>query len=360
MSLQSSIHNLSQSSNTAVFKNRIDPITPSDQSTPKIPEVPTQTVSSHPKIKQNVYYIVSVTIFNSTFTHVVLVKEAKPSCFNKLYLPAGKVEPNENLIEAAKREVLEEAGIVDVELTTLVSIEEQGVRWLRFNFVGKIRDETTELLKSVPDKETLSAEWYPVESVLELNDLFKNRKTLNREQTIFKKSFRCLDILSTIQEAYQISKHVIPQNIFIKILPNVGDSYENCSVRLIMSCKTEKTTYFIATEHSNLLPEVLIPIRPTVEDLVSERVMNYMQTCIIGDWSKNHEKIIFAGIVGVHHSGKNGCDGIRFDAVFEFTGEELPKISADMYSWVEVGDGSSRVLDLVKNHGLYAPALKHA
>jgi len=356
MSLQSSIHNLSQSSNTAVFKNRSNQtaVTPTNQNAPT--KVPT---SNLPKIKQNVYYIVSVTIFNSTFTHVVLVKEAKPSCFNKLYLPAGKVEPNENLIEAAKREVLEEAG-VEIELTTLVSIEEQGIRWLRFNFIGTIQSDET-VLKSIPDTETLSAEWCPVETILELNNLLKKRKILSPEQKIFKKSFRCLDILSTIEEAHQISKIVIPQNNFLKILPNVGDSYENCSVRLIMFCKTEKTTYFVATNSSKLLPEVMIPIRPTVEDLVSERIINYMKTCIIGEWSENHQKLMFAGIVGVHHSGKNGCDGIRFDAVFEFTGGQLPKVLGDLFSWIEVGDtGASRVLNLVTNEGLYAPALKHA
>jgi len=218
------------------------------------------------------------------------------------------------------------------------------------------------VLKSILDTETLSAEWCPVETILELNNLLKKRKILSPEQTIFKKSFRCLDILSTIEEAHQISKIVIPQNNFLKILPNVGDSYENCSVRLIMFCKTEKTTYFVATNSSKLLPEVMIPIRPTVEDLVSERIINYMKTCIIGEWSENHQKLMmFAGIVGVHHSGKNGCDGIRFDAAFEFTGGELPKVLGDLFSWIEVGDtGASRVLNLVTNEGLYAPALKHA
>ena len=41
---------------------------------------------------------------------MLLIQEAKVSCRGKWYLPAGRVEKNETLAEAAQREVEEEAG----------------------------------------------------------------------------------------------------------------------------------------------------------------------------------------------------------------------------------------------------------
>ena len=223
MSLQSSINNLSQSSNQAVISNN-------------------SSTTIVPKIKQNVFYIVSVVIFDSSMNQVVLVKEAKPSCYSKLYLPAGKVEPNENLIEAAKREVLEEAG-VDVDIATLFSIEEQGIRWLRFNFLGKLKSDEIKL-KSVADKETLGAEWYSVDEILELNKSFIKREFMSPGMKSFKNSFRCLDILSIIEEAHSFATTVISKNNFILTLPTSSQNYSNCSVRLIIThSKSDNKNY---------------------------------------------------------------------------------------------------------------------
>ena len=51
----------------------------------------------------------------------LLVQEAQEKCYGKWNLPAGHLDPNETIIEAAKREIKEESGL-DVELTGVCQI----------------------------------------------------------------------------------------------------------------------------------------------------------------------------------------------------------------------------------------------
>ena len=46
------------------------------------------------------------------------------------------MEPNETLVEAAQREVTEEAGY-ECQPTTLLSVETQGPTWMRLNFTAE-------------------------------------------------------------------------------------------------------------------------------------------------------------------------------------------------------------------------------
>ena len=221
MSLQFSIHNLSQIPN-------IKP-TSGDESGTVVP-----------KIKQNVDYKVSVTIFDISLKQVVLIRETKLDHHNKLCLPSGKVEPNENLIEAAKRETLEEAG-VDVEIKTLFSIEEDGVKWLRFNFIGILTSEDCKL-KNFPDKESLCAEWYSIDRIEKLNNSLKQGATLSPEMKSFKESFRRLDTIATIGEAQIAMQAMIKKNFLITI-PDINHECLNSSVRLIITSKLDNESY---------------------------------------------------------------------------------------------------------------------
>ena len=66
---------------------------------------------------------------------LVYFQEAKSSCAGQWYLPAGRMEPGEDIVEAAKREVLEETGM-NFDTTTLLLVEVAGGNWYRL--VGRV------------------------------------------------------------------------------------------------------------------------------------------------------------------------------------------------------------------------------
>jgi 8-oxo-dGTP pyrophosphatase MutT (NUDIX family) len=85
-----------------------------------------------------------------------LVVEERDGTF---YLPAGRVEPGENLIAAAVRETAEEAGIA-IGLRGILGLDHwwsEGHCKLRFAFVGEMALATAP--KSRPDEHSLGARW---------------------------------------------------------------------------------------------------------------------------------------------------------------------------------------------------------
>lgn len=98
---------------------------------------------------------------------VLLVQENLPG--EPWYLPAGRVEPGEQLLAAARRECREEAGL-HIEPTHLLAIEQRwrGTRpWTRFVFRGELVGDDTP--KTVADEHTQAAAWWPLERLSELN-----------------------------------------------------------------------------------------------------------------------------------------------------------------------------------------------
>lgn len=65
-----------------------------------------------------------------------MVQEAKKECYGSWYLPAGRMESGETIVEALQREVKEEAGLL-CEPLTLLSVEERGPSWIRFTFLAQ-------------------------------------------------------------------------------------------------------------------------------------------------------------------------------------------------------------------------------
>jgi phosphatase NudJ len=90
----------------------------------------------------------------------------EPSHGHHWYLPAGRVEARERLIDAARREVLEEAGI-PVILEGILRVEHTPLRdgsaRVRVVFLARPADDTPP--KSVADRESLQAKWVTVEEL---------------------------------------------------------------------------------------------------------------------------------------------------------------------------------------------------
>ncbi|MDM8567749.1 NUDIX domain-containing protein [Candidatus Halobeggiatoa sp. HSG11] len=84
------------------------------------------------------------------------------------YLPAGRVEPGESFIAAAKRETLEESGI-PIVVNGIIRIEHSPFAHstrVRLIVSGEPLNDTPP--KSEPDEESLEAGWFTVEQMRNL------------------------------------------------------------------------------------------------------------------------------------------------------------------------------------------------
>ncbi|XP_041354355.1 8-oxo-dGDP phosphatase NUDT18-like [Gigantopelta aegis] len=106
--------------------------------------------------KFNLCYIVAGVLFNEK-DEVLMIQESKRSCYGEWYLPAGRVEPDENFKDAVIREVKEEAGL-ECEPSTLLSVEFGGGHWYRFTFTGKVTGGKLKT-ESEQDAESIQAKW---------------------------------------------------------------------------------------------------------------------------------------------------------------------------------------------------------
>ena len=96
----------------------------------------------------------------------LLVQEAQEKCYDKWNLPAGHLDPNETIIEAAKREIKEESGL-DVELTGVCQI---GNRKLEDDVFVSVIFSTKVLggdIKFDPN-EILDVKWFSYEELLSM------------------------------------------------------------------------------------------------------------------------------------------------------------------------------------------------
>ncbi|ETN70016.1 hydrolase, NUDIX family [Necator americanus] len=116
------------------------------------------------RLHDNVNYVAAGIILrgDGPETEVLLIQEAKKTCYGKWYMPAGRVEAGETLENAVKREVREESGY-ECDVIELLSLEVQGSGWYRFSFYCEIASGE---LKTKPNQESLGAQWWSVDEVL--------------------------------------------------------------------------------------------------------------------------------------------------------------------------------------------------
>merc|ERR1719411_1828684 len=109
-----------------------------------------------PVVKKSVSYIVAAVLINDQ-GEVLMMQEAKSSCAGQWYLPAGRMEPGEDIYEAAQREVLEETGM-HFEPSTLLVVESAGGSWYRFVVTGGVSGGRLKTPADA-DAESLQAKW---------------------------------------------------------------------------------------------------------------------------------------------------------------------------------------------------------
>jgi phosphatase NudJ len=97
----------------------------------------------------------------------LLVQENKPE--RPWYIPAGRVEPGESLLEAAAREALEESGI-PVEIERVIRIDHtpfpENVARVRVYLVARPAADSPP--KSAADQHSLQAAWFTLDEIREL------------------------------------------------------------------------------------------------------------------------------------------------------------------------------------------------
>ena len=98
----------------------------------------------------------------------LLIQEAKEKCYKKWNIPAGHLECNETLFEAAKREIKEETGC-DIEITGICQIANKKLvddLFVSIIFKTKLLSENI----NFNTNEILDAKWFSYEELQSMKD----------------------------------------------------------------------------------------------------------------------------------------------------------------------------------------------
>lgn len=280
-------------------------------------------------LRKNVCYIVGAVIFNSK-EEVLMVQEAKRECYGRWYLPAGRMEECESILEALQREVREEAGI-ECQPITLLLVQEQGPKWVRFIFLA---EETGGSLKTTAeaDDESLQAHWWDRKSPLPL----RGRDIL----TLIDAGIKYLrNPWFPVTHPVDFPCHVVCQRLFLTFISSKADNDDR--LWLLMS-------------NNNAIPH--LPIAVSFRTHISKAVSKLIKECMPSSFISVHIR----GILGVQHNGRipGKTDGICFNTLVLL--ENSPEISSppslesDRYTWQEVTNQSlkAKIIERIKNRSV--------
>ncbi|XP_046984618.1 8-oxo-dGDP phosphatase NUDT18 [Schistocerca americana] len=275
-----------------------------------------------PLVKSTVTYIVIGVLMNEE-GEILMMQEAKSSCYGQWYLPAGRVEPGEEIEEAVKREVLEETGII-MEPKSLLLVETASGSWFRFVIVG---DSIGGELKT-PDKsddESLQAQWV---------------------KDVEKLCLRSSDIVPIIERARAYNKSP-PEPWHGKILP-VIKGHQKLLLRLLVCIKkrSNNRVHILLSEKNDIhLPLCEINPRKSLHS-----ILKTFMTEIFGADVAPHKP---HGVLSVEFSGRpEGInDGVCLTILVSFR-KPLEEVGIiDKYTWLEVSEtlGNEILNKLPKN-----------
>ena len=106
------------------------------------------------------------------YNKYLLVQESQENCYGKWNIPAGHLDPNENVFEGAKREILEECGY-NVEIEGIAEVANRVVPETEIFFVifsTSIIDGDAKC----DSKEILDVKWYTYEEILNMREKLRS------------------------------------------------------------------------------------------------------------------------------------------------------------------------------------------
>ncbi|XP_004591515.2 8-oxo-dGDP phosphatase NUDT18 isoform X1 [Ochotona princeps] len=267
------------------------------------------------RLRANVSYVV-LAVFLNEKDEVLLIQEAKRECRGAWYLPAGRMEPGETIVEALRREVKEEAGL-QCEPVTLLAVEERGPSWVRFVFLARPTGGILKTSKEA-DAESLQAGWFP--------------------RTSLATPLRAHDTVHLLELAAQYLQQAWHPPLLPQELP--------CSVvcqRLIAVFIGVQTLWvLVGTVGTPHLPVTVCDFTPAEQrGGLKVAVLRLLQECLTLHTLTVEPK----GVLGLQHLGRDGSDGICLDVLvavaFHSAGvraEEPPKVRGENYAWWKVAD----------------------
>ena len=271
---------------------------------------------THPHLGYNVCYIVASVLFNDD-GKVLLMQEAKTSCYGKWYLPAGKVEVGESFTEAAKREVLEETGLI-MEPTGLIMVEVNHSFWMRFVFSGKVVGGSLKT-EAEGDKESLQANWFSEvdSSILRAKDI--------------------LPLIDTARLYYQSKE----RRKFNEILPSyLQQNITVLRILYIAKVNDEFYTLLLSNPHSHVFT---LPLALLKQSSLATIVKETLNKCFPnGSLCEIKDSLI--SLLGLEHSGSEGSDGIIFNLAVPLHNKEnqsmlfqsIPQVKEHISDWVKI------------------------
>ncbi|XP_060132362.1 8-oxo-dGDP phosphatase NUDT18 [Zootoca vivipara] len=273
------------------------------------------------RLRRNTCYIVLAVLLNEE-KEVLMMQEAKPQCHGRWYLPAGRMEPRETIVEAMRREVQEETGL-QCQPLTLLAVEERGPAWIRFVFLARPTGGALKTLQEA-DAESLQAQWW------------------NRETPFL--PLRSRDILPLIELAlrYQASP------AHPRLLPVQLPSTFICQ-RLLLVCVGSSGDLWVlqGTTGAPCLPLATSGLAPSQ---LGHRLLVAIRHLLQDSLPHPQVPVRIKGLLGVQHLGKEPgqSDGICFNIMAavgdkgRWPNETPPELQSGAFLWRKVEDEALR------------------
>ncbi|XP_033015078.1 8-oxo-dGDP phosphatase NUDT18 [Lacerta agilis] len=273
------------------------------------------------RLRRNTCYIVLAVLLNEE-REVLMMQEAKRACHGRWYLPAGRMEPRETIVEAMRREVQEETGL-QCQPLTLLAVEERGPAWIRFVFLARPTGGALKTLQEA-DAESLQAQWW-------------NRETPSLP-------LRSRDILPLIELAlrYQASP------AHPRMLPVELPCAFICQ-RLLLVCVGSTGDLWVlqGTKGAPCLPLATSGLAPSQ---LGHRLLVAIRRLLQDSLPHPQVPVRIQGLLGVQHLGKEPgqSDGICFNIMAavgdkgRWPNEAPPELQSGAFLWRKVEDEALR------------------